>query len=100
MFATLALLITISTLHCDESIINAVEGYKLKIGASNHELFLEFDLDHNNCIDSSEMNTLIKKIGVPWRCQWTNKIIATLDVNTQDDCIEWSEFTTVIEHAQ
>jgi Ca2+-binding EF-hand superfamily protein len=77
---------------CEESITYSFENYRIENNKSYEELFNEFDLDNNNCIDSNEMNILLKTIGVYWHCRWPEIIIDQFDTVNINRCLEWDEF--------
>jgi len=79
--------------NCEDSISDSFETYRLENNKCYEELFSEFDLDDNKCIDSTEMNTLLKTIGVYWHCRWPEKIIDQFDTININRCLEWEEFT-------
>ena len=65
-----------------------------------YEMFQQFDSNSNKCIDYDEMNTLLQKIKVSWKCRWVQKMIDYFDVLEKDNCIQWTEFKTVLRNTR
>ena len=88
----LTLLILTYASYCEETITKAFHFHLMESKKTHYELFQEFDCDKNNCIDSYEINKLLKEIGVPWSCRWPEKVIREFDTVNVNNCIEWQEF--------
>ena len=92
------LVITLSSclsfnLSCETIILNLATEYKLSNDMTNFEMFSQFDCNEDKCIDENEINSLMKKIGVPWHCRWPKKVIEYyIDDKKGKECISWNDF--------
>ena len=80
---------------CEKIIINRVIEYKIENHMTSFEMFSRFDCNEDKCIDGDEINTLMKKVGVPWHCRWPNKVIKYFpesELKNQNECISWRSF--------
>ena len=82
------------TFHCEDEILLRFSAFieEKQVHQTNYEVFNYFDADDNGCIDYNEMNSLLKKIGVSWKCRWVQTLINYFDVLEKDHCIDWNEF--------
>ena len=83
---------SIQTFNCQDEISLKFKIFLEDMNETHYEMFNRFDIDDNQCIDFSEMNTLLRKIGVSWRCRWVQKTIHYFDTLKINNCVEWSEF--------
>ena len=99
-FTTLSMLISSHNFDCKREIYYRFNSYIEESGKTHYEMFQQFDSDSNKCIDYDEMNTLLQKIRVSWGCRWVQYTIDYFDVLAKDNCIQWSEFKTVLRNTK
>jgi Ca2+-binding EF-hand superfamily protein len=85
---------------CQQEITIKFNSFLNDLDNTPFELFDRFDSDSNKCIDYYEMNTLLQKIKVSWKCRWVQKMIDYFDVIEKDNCIQWTEFKTVLRNTR
>ena len=85
---------------CEQEITLKFNSFLNDLDNTPFEMFDRFDSDSNKCIDYYEMNTLLQKIKVSWKCRWVQKMIDYFDVIEKDNCIQWTEFKTVLRNTR
>ena len=84
---------------CHDSLLNTVTAYKIENELTYYELFNQLDCNKDKCIDSDELNTFMRDIGIPWRCRWPNKVIKYFEYENHSNCIYWNSFKHKIREA-
>lgn len=85
---------------CQQEITIKFNIFLNELDHTPYEMFQQFDSDSNKCIDYDEMNTLLQKIKVSWKCRWVQKMIDYFDVLEKDNCIQWTEFKIVLRNTR
>lgn len=98
LVASLSLLTSAHNFNCETEIYHRFNSYLEESGKTYYEIFNRFDNDDNLCIDYDEMNILLRKIGVAWRCRWIQSTINYFDVLEKNGCVDWNEFKYAMRH--
>lgn len=102
MIAILFLLTTTSIFDSYENdLFHITRTYMRARDMTYFEMFNKFDCNHDKYIDSTEMNTLLKDVGIPWSMRWPDKVIEYFEQDeVKDSMISWDEFKVVLRNFQ